>query len=520
MHMGLVTVLKNGVRMEINAPTLEQLRGYIPIDESLVHLGNGLLLPKRGNFMKELRYEKEIEKCNNDNGATEPDRISQRLILTPTTSRNLARLGTALCSDPYPPPILICGPGGSGKSSLVRELARYCSSLGQFNFSGDSVNEQLLEIHVDEETDSKTLLGSYVATDIPGEFAWRPGSLTTAVRKGKWVLLEDVESCPAEIQASIVKLLEERVLPLGVGKNESCHPNFRIFGTCTTSISSTFNSTTENDCDSIELRNLRKCVYTAGSGGKRLLHPDLWRKVHVDPLPYAELKQVSNELFRTLPNSILDRAINIFRQLDQSDRAEEALDSSKEGKTNLKKNDVDMDIILENKHVSSDENPTIASFTYSGRHVSVRDLMKLLSRISSTIRFEPTISFTTESQRTFCLAETVDIFAAASMKPNQRRDFVKIIAAPAWSLSIDTALNYIENRRPSIKNTEDYVEIGRSRVFRPSVKASEWNALNKQYIDFVETNYSLRLMETLGVCISQNEPMLLVGGRSIEIFFS
>jgi midasin (ATPase involved in ribosome maturation) len=33
-------------------------------------------------------------------------------------------------------------------------------------------------IHMDEQMDSRTLVGSYVCTEQPGEFKWNPGSLT------------------------------------------------------------------------------------------------------------------------------------------------------------------------------------------------------------------------------------------------------------------------------------------------------------------------------------------------------
>ena len=36
----------------------------------------------------------------------------------------------------------------------------------------------VLSIHMDEQMDGKTLLGSYVCTEQPGEFRWQPGSLT------------------------------------------------------------------------------------------------------------------------------------------------------------------------------------------------------------------------------------------------------------------------------------------------------------------------------------------------------
>ena len=71
-----------------------------------------------------------------------------------------------------------------------------------------------------------------------------------------------------------MKLFEERVLPLGVGRNEKCHPNFRMFGTCTTAASHL-----ENMGDGTDLgKKHRKSVIAAGTGGKRLLHPGLWRK--------------------------------------------------------------------------------------------------------------------------------------------------------------------------------------------------------------------------------------------------
>lgn len=33
-------------------------------------------------------------------------------------------------------------------------------------------------IHVDDQMDAKSLLGAYVTTAVPGEFAWQPGPVT------------------------------------------------------------------------------------------------------------------------------------------------------------------------------------------------------------------------------------------------------------------------------------------------------------------------------------------------------
>lgn len=60
--------------------------------------------------------------------------------------------------------ILHCGlPADSGKSTLIDELARLTN------------NTDLIRIHVDDQMDAKSLLGAYVTTAVPGEFAWQPG---------------------------------------------------------------------------------------------------------------------------------------------------------------------------------------------------------------------------------------------------------------------------------------------------------------------------------------------------------
>lgn len=43
------------------------------------------------------------------------------------------------------------------------------------------------------------LLGMYRCTDVPGKFVWQPGSLTQAVSKGYWILLEDIDHAPLDV---------------------------------------------------------------------------------------------------------------------------------------------------------------------------------------------------------------------------------------------------------------------------------------------------------------------------------
>lgn len=40
------------------------------------------------------------------------------------------------------------------------------------------VGSGVVRIHMDDQMDSKTLLGAYTCTDVPGQFRWQPGVLT------------------------------------------------------------------------------------------------------------------------------------------------------------------------------------------------------------------------------------------------------------------------------------------------------------------------------------------------------
>jgi len=522
---GLVAIVLRGEVVEVSLPTLEQIRQTVSVHPSLVHVGQGVLLPKRHTVAplstKSAAAQSETDETiaprrkntlNSKEPNLHPQQKRQNLILTSTTSRNISMLGAALCSDPFPPPILICGPTGAGKSSLVRELAHYCSSVSRHGKGGMEEEplshlDELLELHIDEETDSKTLLGCYAATDIPGEFAWRPGALTSAARTGKWVLLEDVESCPVEIQAALVRLLKERILPLGGKKEERCHPNFRLFGTCTTSLDSLTSGGGSGKQSRRSARN------AGGAGGRRILHPDLWRRVHVDPIPFEELQDISCELFPSLPSSILDSSLQVLRLLDRSGRSESAGWSEGSGSQD------DYDGVMDDQGESAEPfraNP-------GGRPSSVRDYMKLLSRISDNIKFEPNIEFATETQRMLCLAESVDVFAASLSSTAQRREFVTKIAAPTWNVSIDLAVRYVETRRPTMEISRTFVELGRAKMPNASDSTIFADNVDRQSKNFAETNYALRLMEAVGVCIVQNEPTLLVGetgcGKTVSMCF-
>ncbi|CAH9088613.1 unnamed protein product [Cuscuta europaea] len=120
-------------------------------------------------------------------------------------------------------PVLLYGPAGAGKTALISRLAQDYGS-------------QVLSIHMDEQIDGKTLVGSYVCAENPGEFRWQHGSLTQAVSNGLWVVFEDVDKAPPDVQSILLPLLEgSSSFSTGHGEAINVNEGFRIFSTVTSS---------------------------------------------------------------------------------------------------------------------------------------------------------------------------------------------------------------------------------------------------------------------------------------------
>ena len=73
----------------------------------------------------------------------------------------------------------------------------------------------MISIHLGDQTDAKLLVGAYTTTDAPGSFGWRAGVLTTAVREGRWLLVEDIDQAPKDVLSVLLPLMErgELVIP-------------------------------------------------------------------------------------------------------------------------------------------------------------------------------------------------------------------------------------------------------------------------------------------------------------------
>ena len=96
-----------------------------------------------------------------------------------TTLSNLHRLLRAFQLNK---PMLIEGPPGVGKTSLVENLARV---------SGRTLSR----VNLSEQTDMMDLLGSEyptVASDDDIQFKWCDGALLRAIKEGHWFLIDEM----------------------------------------------------------------------------------------------------------------------------------------------------------------------------------------------------------------------------------------------------------------------------------------------------------------------------------------
>ncbi|KAK5240214.1 AAA ATPase midasin, partial [Cryomyces antarcticus] len=76
------------------------------------------------------------------------------------------------------------------------------------------------------------LVGMYTTGATPGSFSWQPGVLTTAVREGRWVFIEDLDRAPNEVISTILPLLERRELFVpSRGETVKAARGFRIVAT-------------------------------------------------------------------------------------------------------------------------------------------------------------------------------------------------------------------------------------------------------------------------------------------------
>ncbi|KIK69742.1 hypothetical protein GYMLUDRAFT_52909 [Collybiopsis luxurians FD-317 M1] len=139
-------------------------------------------------------------------------------ILTPSVERKLIDLARIILTRRFP--VLIEGPTSSGKTSSVEYLAK-------------RTGHRFIRINNHEHTDIQEYLGSYVPHPVTGKLVFTDGLLVQALRKGDWIVLDELNLAPTDVLEALNRLLDdnrELVIP-ETGEIVRPHPNFMLFAT-------------------------------------------------------------------------------------------------------------------------------------------------------------------------------------------------------------------------------------------------------------------------------------------------
>ncbi|XP_056176640.1 midasin isoform X2 [Syzygium oleosum] len=314
--------------------------------------------------------------------------VNAPFVLTSTTRRSFQMVLLAV-SQRWP--VLLYGPSGVGKSALVSKLA--CDS-----------GNRVLSIQMDDQIDSKTLIGSYVCTEKPGEFRWQPGSLTQAIENGLWVVFEDIDKAPSDVHSILLPLLEgARSFVTGHSEEITIAENFRLFSTISTS----------------------RLHMSSGTGGFNFAGT-LWRRVMVRQPTHEHLQCIVKTWYPRL-DPLVDRLVETFENINAA--------------------------IMRK----------IGDSVSVGRF-STRDLLKWCKRIEG-LGFS-LMDDQLSSYQCHCIyQEAVDVFSAFSTSVENRLKIKKNVAR-LWGVPISEAERLHPDMKPVIQDMLSELRIGRVTLQR------------------------------------------------------
>lgn len=368
------------------------------------------------------------------------------LVSTPTTQSNLSAIGEVLLDQR---PILLLGRPGSGKTSLLSESAKELNQLSS-----------MITLHLNEQTDAKSLLGMYTTSSMTGSFMWQPGSLTKAVREGRWILIEDIDRAPSEVLGVLLPLIEKGELLIPSRKERiRCARGFRLLAT----MRSTTNSKGE--------------VITSAAN---MLGARLWQQVHVQDLPLSEIQEILESRFPVLGPQI-PLIMKMYARIHQIYQENIALRGSQR------------------------------------RVPGLRDLVKMCRRVEARIKalgsqtgHEPL----PDAAHDDLFLDALDCFAGY-VSTSQSFAMLAGCIAEELHISPQKADFCVNERIPAYEEAENFIQIGRGRCQRLKSR-SALRALNtKKAAAFAVTRPALKTMEQVAAATESSEPVLLVGETGI-----
>lgn len=343
-------------------------------------------------------------------------------------------------------PVMVVGKAGSGKTFLINELSKYMGC-----------HDSIIRIHLGEQTDAKLLLGTYTSGQKPGTFEWRSGVLTTAVKEGRWVLIEDIDKAPTEVLSVLLTLLEKRELTIpSRGEVVKASNGFQLISTIRSREDDTRGRSKNYAHDIIGMR--------------------LWKTVQLEEPNEDDLRMILCHKYPVLSN-LVPRFIKTYQSV---------------------------------KEIYS--NPQFISLNRGvhPRVISVRDLVKLCNRVNvlfSNNNINKADQLIESAVYDSIFSEAADCFASAI---SEARALSPLIQSIGESLEVSTSriALFLSKHVPTFEDQHDCIKIGRAQLSKSKLSIQKKSANSTS---FARTNHSLRLMEQIGVSVQMSEPVLLVG---------
>ncbi|KRT79114.1 AAA protein, partial [Oryctes borbonicus] len=149
-------------------------------------------------------------------GSLEPA-IPEDYILTKSVRKNLKDLVRIVSIGQLP--VLLQGDTSVGKTSLITYLAK-------------ASGHKCVRINNHEHTDLQEYVGSYAA-DLSGKLVFREGLLVEAMKKGHWIILDELNLAPSDVLEALNRVLDDN-RELFIPETQEmvkAHHNFMLFAT-------------------------------------------------------------------------------------------------------------------------------------------------------------------------------------------------------------------------------------------------------------------------------------------------
>ena len=370
------------------------------------------------------------------------------LVMTLTTERNLRRLAQALLTSD---PVLMAGPQGSGKTLLVNEAAKRLSKL-----------DSMVTLYLNEQTDSKSLLGIYTSSQAHKRITWHPGVLTRAALEGRWLLIEQIDRVPPSIMSIVLSLIENgEVLVPGQRKKIRAAPGFRLLATI------------EDKAEDVTSFNGKFAAKVKSR---------LWNVVDVKPLQKEELQEV---LLSKFP--LLEPYLSAFLDVHQQ------LHSGIGGIPHQQR-----------------------SVLTRTRSYSARDLFKWCDRshsrlVDANVRLNMPVH---EHLWDEMFKDGVAL-CAGHLDDDQQLETLTEFIARSLLIAPQRRQHLLKEALPGIKDEGHQIRIGRACCARSTYSSGSSIQKLAHKPPFTLTRGSLRSMEEIAVAVEYNEPVLLVGETGV-----